>query len=159
MKLWKFSGRLYRPDGPGMMTVLPVPSDVMRAGGFRARQRVKGRIDGVPIATSLQSSGDGWLALVVNKELLKKLDRVAGDSVKVVLALDTGPVVVAVPPALRTALKAKPRAKAVFDRLAPSHRKAYARWISSAKRMETQDRRAREAVRMIVEGKTLGRSA
>ena len=35
-------------------------------GGFRARQRVKGRIDGEAIATTLLSSGEGWLGLVVN---------------------------------------------------------------------------------------------
>ncbi len=155
MKHYEFDGRLFRPEGPGMMTVLPVPSDVIRAGGFRARQRVKGRIDRVPIATSLQSSGDGWFALVVNREILKRLGRAAGDPVKVVMELDKGPVVVAVPPALRTALKAEPRAKTVFDKLAPSHQKAYANWISSAKRAETRDARVREAVRMLAEGRTL----
>jgi len=155
MKPWKFDGRLFRPDGPGMMTVLPIPSDVIRAGGFRPHQRVKGQIDDVPIATSLQSSGDGWLAFVVNKEILKKLDRAAGDSVKVVMELDKGPVVVAIPPALRTALKAEPRAKVMFDQLAPSHQKAYAQWIISAKRTETRDRRVRAAVQMLIEGKTL----
>jgi len=41
MKLFKFNGRLFRPEGPGMMTVLPIPSRVAEAGGFRARQRVK----------------------------------------------------------------------------------------------------------------------
>jgi uncharacterized protein YdhG (YjbR/CyaY superfamily) len=69
--------------------------------------------------------------------------------------IDKGRAIVAVPPALRTALKAAPRAKAAFDRLAPSHRKAYAQWISSAKGVETRDRRARSAVKMLMEGKTL----
>ena len=154
-KSWKFTGRLFRPNGPGLITVLPIPSDIIRAGGLRARQRLKGHINGVPIASSLMSSGDGWFALVVGKELLKKLDRAAGDTVKVELQLHKGPAVVAVPRALRVALKAEPRAKAAFDKLAPSHRKAYAQWISSAKRAETQDRRARSAIQMLMEGKTL----
>jgi uncharacterized protein YdhG (YjbR/CyaY superfamily) len=154
-KLWKFSGRLFRPDGPGLMTVLPIPSNVIRAGGLHARQRLKGRIDGIPIASSLMSSGNGWFALVVNKEILSRLGRAAGDPVKVELELDRGPAVVAAPPALRAALKAEPRAKATFDKLAPSHRKAYAQWISSAKRAETQDRRARSAVQMLMKGQTL----
>ena len=154
-KLWKFTGRLFRPNGPGLITVLPIPSKVIQAGGLRARQRLKGRVNGVPIATSLMSSGDGWFALVVGKELLKKLDRAAGDSVKVELQLDKDPPVVPIPPDLRTALKEAPRAKAAFDRLAPSHRKAYAQWISSAKGAETRDRRARSAVQMLMEGKTL----
>jgi uncharacterized protein YdhG (YjbR/CyaY superfamily) len=155
-KVWKFSGRLFRPSGPGLMTVLPIPSNIMQAGGLRARQRLKGRIEGVPIASSLMSSGDGWFALVVNKETLGRLGRAAGDPVKVELELDKGPAVIAIPPALRAALKAAPRAKATFDKLAPSHRKAYSQWISSAKRAETQDRRARSAVQMLLKGKTLG---
>jgi uncharacterized protein YdhG (YjbR/CyaY superfamily) len=69
--------------------------------------------------------------------------------------LEKGRAVVAIPPALRTALKAEPQAKAAFDHLAPSHRKAYAQWISSAKGVETRDRRARGAVKMLMEGKTL----
>jgi uncharacterized protein YdeI (YjbR/CyaY-like superfamily) len=72
------------------------------------------------------------------------------------MEVDKGPVVVAVPPALRTALKAEPRAKTRFDRLAPSHKKAYAHWISSAKQTETRERRVRAAVQMLIEGKTLG---
>lgn len=93
--------------------------------------------------------------MVVNKEILSRIGRAAGDSVKVELQLDKGPAVVAIPPALRTALKAASRAKAAFDRLASSHRKAYAQWISSAKRAETQGRRARSAIQMLMEGKTL----
>jgi uncharacterized protein YdeI (YjbR/CyaY-like superfamily) len=91
----------------------------------------------------------------VNKEILGKLGRTAGDRVKVDVRLDKGPAVVSVPPALQTALKAAPRAKATFDNLAPSHRKAYAQWISSAKRAETLDRRVRSAVQMLIKGKTL----
>jgi hypothetical protein len=155
MKTWKFDGQLFRPDGPGMMTVLPIPSAVASAGGFHARQRVKGRINGVPLATSIQSSGDGWLAFVVNRDMLKKLGLGPGDTVKVVMGRDEGPVVVDIPPALQKALKAKERAKTVFDGLAPSHRKAYAQWISSAKRPETRDGRVRAAVQMLLEGRTM----
>ena len=60
---------------------------------------------------------------------------------------------VSVPTALREALKAEPRAQAVFDSLAPSHRQAYTRWIASAKRAETQGRRASSAVQMLLRGK------
>jgi uncharacterized protein YdhG (YjbR/CyaY superfamily) len=62
----------------------------------------------------------------------------------------------AIPLSLRKALKAAPRAKSAFDHMAPSHRKAYAQWVSSAKGAETRDRRAQSAVKMLMEGKTLG---
>ena len=57
-----------------------------------------------------------------------------------------------VPAALRAALAAEPRAKAVFDGLPPSHRGAYARWIVDAKRADTRNRRASDAVQMLLKG-------
>ncbi len=61
---------------------------------------------------------------------------------------------VTVPPALRAALKSHPDARAAFAQLAPSHRKAYAQWVSSARRTETQERRAASSVQMLLKGKT-----
>src|SRR5512142_88689 len=153
--LRRFEGRLYRPEGPRMMTVLPLPAELTAKGGFRARQRVRGRIDELPIATTILSSGEGWLALVINRELLARLGRAAGDAVQVELEPDEGPVQVELPPALETALEAEPRAKESFEALAPSHRKAYAVWVGSAKQDSTRDERARKAVGMLLEGKKL----
>jgi hypothetical protein len=48
---------------------------------------------------------------------------------------------VRVPPALASALSKSPRAKAFFDGLAPSHRRAYADAVAEAKRPETAERR------------------
>jgi uncharacterized protein YdeI (YjbR/CyaY-like superfamily) len=128
---------------------------VAREGKLRARLRIKGFIDKEPIATSLQSSGEGWLGFVVNKELLKKLDRAPGDSVEVAIEVDEGPVIVDLPRDFVEALRIERRAKAVFDALAPSHKRAYVRWIASAKREETRARRIREAMAMLAEGKKL----
>lgn len=63
-----------------------------------------------------------------------------------------------VPPALMSALKKEPRARAAFERLAPSHRKAYVQWVSEAKREETRDRRARSAVQKLISSKSPARS-
>ena len=58
------------------------------------------------------------------------------------------------PAPLAAALDADPQAKAIFDGLAFTHRKEYARWIAEAKRDETRQRRVEQAVEMIKEGKT-----
>lgn len=155
MKRWTFNARLFRPEGPRMMTVLPIPAEVAKAGSFRARERVKGRVDDVVVATSLQSSGEGWLAFVVNKDLLAKLGRTAGDTVSVSLEHDNSPATVAIPAALQEALDKEPLAKETFLGLAPSRQKEYARWIESAKREETAGRRVGDAVRMLREGRKL----
>lgn len=58
------------------------------------------------------------------------------------------------PPDLKAALAGNAKARAVFDGFSPSHRKEYIEWIVEAKREETRQRRVREAVAMLAEGKT-----
>jgi len=58
---------------------------------------------------------------------------------------------VAVPPALKRALAKEPRAKAIFDKLAYSHRKEYVKWIVEAKQGETLQRRIEKLIPMLLE--------
>jgi len=60
---------------------------------------------------------------------------------------DKGGIVM--PRELRKALAEDPGARAVFDRLPPSHRREYAGWVGEAKQAETRARRARRAVEML----------
>lgn len=48
------------------------------------------------------------------------------------------------------------KAWATFQKLAPSHRRAYQIWIEAAKRAETREKRIREAVAMLAAGQKLG---
>ncbi len=64
----------------------------------------------------------------------------AGDTVEVVLALDTAERTVEVPPDLAGALS-DAGVREAFDRLAPSHRKEHVRSVTEAKRPETRARR------------------
>jgi hypothetical protein len=64
----------------------------------------------------------------------------AGDTVEVVLALDTAARTVEVPPDLAGALS-DAGVREAFDRLAPSHRKEHVRSVTEAKRPETRARR------------------
>ncbi|WP_407644681.1 YdeI/OmpD-associated family protein [Cohnella cholangitidis] len=50
------------------------------------------------------------------------------------------------PEDLRQALDANAQASAFFDKLAPSHKKEYMRWIVEAKREETRVSRVRKAI-------------
>ena len=78
----------------------------------------------------------------------------AGDSVEVALELDTAPREVEPPEDLAKALAGDPIARSVFEGLAYTHRKEYARWIEEAKREETRERRVTQAVEMLRAGKT-----
>jgi uncharacterized protein YdeI (YjbR/CyaY-like superfamily) len=60
------------------------------------------------------------------------------------------------PPFLEEALKQNPTAWENFQRLAPSHRKNYVRWITEAKKEETRQRRLQEAIRKLEADEKLG---
>jgi Bacteriocin-protection, YdeI or OmpD-Associated/Domain of unknown function (DUF1905) len=77
----------------------------------------------------------------------------AGDTVEVELELDTAQRDIELPQALADALARDSAARAEFDRLAYTHRKEYARWISEAKRDETRERRIARALELLREGK------
>ena len=61
-----------------------------------------------------------------------------------------------VPPELERAMVKNKKAKACFDQLAPSYRKQYIWWISTAKRQETREKRLSEAIILLEQGKKLG---
>ncbi len=62
----------------------------------------------------------------------------------------------ALPSYIEEALKTNPRAWQYFAQLAPSYRRAYIGWIESAKRDVTKDKRLREALNLLADGKKLG---
>jgi len=66
------------------------------------------------------------------------------------------PSVSALPAYIEAALKNSPAASRTFEKLAPSHRRAYIGWIESAKREETRQRRLDEALRLMAAGGKLG---
>jgi uncharacterized protein YdeI (YjbR/CyaY-like superfamily) len=65
-------------------------------------------------------------------------------------------VEMAMPEELATALKRNKKAKAFFEGLTLSHRNRYMGWVGDAKKSETRERRAREAVERLVRGDKLG---
>lgn len=65
------------------------------------------------------------------------------------------PISYEMPDDFRQSLEKSPAALAFFERLAPSHRKEYLRWILEAKREETRHRRLEKAVQMLLDGQKL----
>jgi len=53
-------------------------------------------------------------------------------------------------------LKANPQAYAYYEKLPPSHKKNYNNWVMSAKKMETQERRCAEMIKLLEKGQSLG---
>ena len=68
-----------------------------------------------------------------------------GDTVEVALELDLTPRPVLLPVELRAVLKDDPEVTALYEKLPPSMRRAWATYVAEAKRPETRMRRASQA--------------
>ena len=64
--------------------------------------------------------------------------------------------VTAVPPALTAALARNARARESFEKLAPSYRKQFIYWISTAKRDQTREKRIQTTVKLLAANRRLG---
>lgn len=130
-------------------TFVPLSREHSEAFPGRGLVRVKGTVGGIPIQSSLMPMGDGTRSLGVHKATLESGGLHPGDTVKVVLQLDTSSREVVVPKDFAEALEKSPAARRTFENYAFSHRKEYVNWIEEAKQPETRLRRIDQAVRMI----------
>ena len=60
------------------------------------------------------------------------------------------------PPELAKALKKNKKARDFFEKLAPSYKKQFIGWIKVAKREETKEKRLKETIELLTQGKKLG---
>ena len=139
--------------GPAAAFVLD-DAQVATVGEGAKRFPVVATVNGYTWRTSVARMGGEFL-VGLNKEVRAGAGVAAGDTVTLDLALDTEPRTVEIPPALAAALDSDPEAKTIYDALAFTHRKEYARWVAEAKRDETRERRVVQALEMLHGGKTL----
>jgi Bacteriocin-protection, YdeI or OmpD-Associated/Domain of unknown function (DUF1905) len=130
---------------------IEVPLEVRAVFG-RARPPVKVTIGGFTWRTTIAVYG-GRSMIGLRRDVRQAADVVPGDSVTVEVALDEEPRVVPVPDDLERALAAAPDARAFFDTLSYTHRKAYVRRIEEAKRADTRARRIAETLDLLREKK------
>jgi hypothetical protein len=142
-----------QPRGPAAAVILD-DAQVAAVGAGAKRFPVVATVNGYTWRTSVTRM-KGEFLLGLSREIREGAGVQAGDDVDVTLELDTAPRVVEVPEPLAAALAANPDAAAVFGRLAYTHQKEFARWVSEAKREETRDRRVQQALEMLRTGQTL----
>jgi hypothetical protein len=149
----EFEAKLMSKGPGGAWTYLPIPFDVHKVFGTKARVSVSGTINGFPFHNSLMPEGDGTHSMMVGKELQAGANARAGDLVRVSLEPDTSERSVVVPKELSVALSAESVTAAFFDSLTYSQKKEYVDWISGAKQEATRTSRAAKAVEMLAAGK------
>ena len=156
MNEYSFQAQLERPDIKGGWTFLRIPFSVAEEYGVKGQLPVRGTINGIPYENSLLPQGQGVHILVVKKEIRDQAGVTAGDMAEVTLERLDEPRQAEVPPELADALQSQPDAKAIFDELAYSHRKAYCDHVARAKRAETRARRTAKCVELLLEAEARG---
>lgn len=145
-----FKARLFGRGPAGSWTFLTVPFSVEEKFGSKAMVRVAGTINGFAFRNAIMPEGDGTHAMMVSKALRDGAGGVAnGDTVAVVMDVDTAERKVVVPPGLKAALKAAPGAAQFFKGLSFSRQREYVDWIAGAKREETRAARVTKAVGLL----------
>jgi hypothetical protein len=151
MNRQKFEVTLLRPpDIDGAYFI--VPFNVPEVYGTKAQVKVRGTIDGYPYRGSIANMGEGH-CMGVKKEIRQAIGKTAGDTVEVVMEIDTEPRIVAVPEDFQQAMDNNPTVKEIFDKFSYTHKKEYVEWIEGAKRQETRESRINKAVEQIASSK------
>lgn len=138
----------------GRGAAVAIPYDVRAAFG-QARPPVRVTAVGVPEMAPWPTTvsvygGVAWIGL--RKDQLAELGAGPGSEVELLVERDDEPRVVVAPPELEAALTTDAEARTAYEGLSHSHRREYARWVESAKRQDTRDRRATEAVGLLRHG-------
>ncbi len=124
----------------GNNTGIPVPEDVVTALGVGKRPAVVVTVNGYEYRSTIASMGGQFLVpFSADKRAATGIN--GGDAIDVTLVLDTAPRTVEVPADLQAALEAEPAAKAAFEKLSPSAKKAHVTNVEGAKATETRARR------------------
>lgn len=125
-----------------------VPFDVKQTFG-RARPPVIVTLSGHSYRSTVFVYG-GRYYVPVNKEHREAAGVNVGDTLHVILELDTAPRTVEAPPDLAAALAENAEAKAAWERLSPSHRREHVEYILEAKKPETRQRRVEKSIELLL---------
>ena len=134
-------------------TAITIPFDVEQTFGS-SRVKIKATFDGEPYRGSIVKVG-GRHVLGVTKAIRESIGKDVGDSIRVTVEKDGAERSVNVPRDLANTLMKNPRAKKQFDAMAFTYRKEFARWIDTAKKQDTRDRRLAKAIDMLERGERL----
>ena len=142
----KFEGVLTSTPRGGGGTLVPIPREVATELGLKGMPKIQAVIAGTPYRGSLMPMGDGTYCLGVLKSIQEAAGVGLGDTIEVLLELDTAPRTVEPPADLATVLAKDKQAAAAWEKLSFTDRKELALGLTSAKKPETRRRRLAAAL-------------
>lgn len=129
-----------------------VPASAVEALGAGRRPQVTVTINGYTYRNSIAVLG-GVYMIGVSSEHRGPAKVTGGEEVDVVLALDTAPREITVPPELAAALDADPAAKQTFDKLSYSNRSWHTLQVTGTNNPETRARRIEKSIAALRDGR------
>jgi hypothetical protein len=142
-----FSARIYKQ---WIMRCVDVPRDVSKMLRAAAQEAaiadtmhlpVIGQAEGLPLKSTLSPRGGGAYRLHLHSSIWRKCRIDAGDTVEILLQLDSEPRDPPLPEDLAGALADEPRALAIFNALTPALRRQIIRYVDQAKHARTREKR------------------
>lgn len=150
MKEYSFTAKLEDAGGGGMY--IPFPHDANKEFG-KGRVPIECTIDGEPYRGTMIKYGTPYHVIIVLKAIREKIQKGAGDTVKVWLKEDSSVRKVEVPDDFKKLLK-RFKLETTFDKMSYSHQKEWMLWINAAKKEETRFRRMEKALEKLKEKKS-----
>ena len=133
----------------GNNTGIEVPENVLEELGGGKKPLVVVTLNNYTYRSAIAKMGDKFL-ISLSAENRNNAKVKGGDKVDIKLELDLAPRTVDVPTELQNALDKNKTAKANFEKLAPSKKKALVLSVSEAKTDETRLRRIEKAVQSLL---------
>jgi hypothetical protein len=124
----------------GNNTGIEVPPEVIDALGAGRKPAVLVNVNGYEYRSTVAVMGGKYM-ISFSSDKRAATGIGGGDPIVVELEVDTAPRTIEVPGDLGAALEAAPGARAAFDALSPSARKAHVTAVEGAKAAETRQRR------------------
>jgi hypothetical protein len=151
MKKLIFKEVLQKINEKGRTAFIQIPFSIEKEWGTNNKVKVKADIDGYIHRGLLMPYGKkGVHYLGLRANVMEAMGKFPGDVVGVTIEIDTEERIVNVPAELAKALEKNKKAKEIFDKLSYSHRKEYAEWVASAKKVETIEKRISKAIDSIL---------
>ena len=133
----------------GNNTGIEITEQQLEQLGGGKRPLVKVQLNGYTYRGAVGKMGNKFL-ISLSAENRSNAGVKGGDQVVVTVNLDTEPRTVEIPPPLQQVFRKNKVAKAAFDQLAPSKKKAIVLSITTAKTQETLMRRVGKAIESLV---------
>ncbi|WP_435353571.1 YdeI/OmpD-associated family protein [Emticicia sp. SJ17W-69] len=133
----------------GNNTGIEVTEEILEQLGGGKKPLVKVTLNGYTYQSAVAKMGDKFL-ISLSSENRKNANVKGGDELEITIELDTEPRTVALPEDFEKALDKNSSAKAAFEKLAPSKKKAMVISIQDAKTAETKQKRIEKAIESLL---------